>query len=124
MQNERMSRRLQVNFPAFIDLDGEVFEGSVREIGDGGIRLECARDIKPSQTGMFGLSASVDAETLWLKGEVLYKYPAAQGSRLFQYGIRFVEMDAEGKDALASLLRLITIRGRYAPKRSGIIGED
>lgn len=124
MKNKRMTRRVEVNFPIVIELDQHRVEGTVKEVGEGGMRIECRAELKPAVTVAFILSMSTDEPTMKLKGEILYKYPAPPDTELFEYGVRFIEMDEGTKESLANILRVITLRQRYAPKRSDMIKDD
>jgi hypothetical protein len=121
MKNMRMSRRVQVNFPVAFDLEGERIEGTARELGDGGLRFECHAELEPSSRGLFSLSASTDEPPMTIKGEILYRYESLPGGTLFQYGVRFTGMDDDIKESVAKILRLVTLKERYAPKRCGMI---
>lgn len=119
MKKLRMSRRLPVSFPAFVESGPETLEGVVRQISEGGMLFACSAELEVNTRGLFSLKVFDDEPDIVIEGELLYRRVGEendQGQQLL-YGVKFTDRDSSTREEIARVIRFATVRERYS--RSG-----
>lgn len=123
-QTKRMSKRVDVSYPAFFNLGGATIDGVVRQISEGGLIFCCARRIPMNVRGDVTLNVFDAGPDVSFGGVVIYELPGGRREGVkWKYGIRFVDADKASMEALSKVIRYAALRESYLPNK-GPEGED
>lgn len=124
MKNLRMSRRVAVDSSASFENDSGRVEGAIKELSEGGLRFECREELELGTSGVFTFKILMDEPEVSITGEPIHRTEVSRhGGKVYQYGVRFTDLDSRKKEALARVQRYATLRQRYSVKRSDIIKD-
>lgn len=121
---KRMSKRIFVSFPAFFTFSGATIDGVVKQISEGGLIFCCGKRLRMNSRGVIKLSTLDNEPDVSFGGVVIYELLGGKRKEImWKYGMRFVDMDGAGAEALSRIFRYAALRETYRSKTRPEGGE-
>lgn len=119
-QGKRMSKRIFVTFPAFFTFNGDTIDGVVKQISEGGLIFCCGKRLRMNSRGVIKLNVLDTGPDASFGGVVIYELLGGKRKEImWKYGMRFVDMDSAGTEALSRIFRYAALRESYLSNKGG-----
>lgn len=113
-QGKRMSKRIFVTFPANFTFSGGAIDGVVKQISEGGLIFCCGKRLRINSRGVIKLNVLDTGPDASFGGVVIYELLGGKRKEImWKYGMRFVDMDGAGAEALMRIFRYAALRESY-----------